>query len=155
MPLDLVRLGDRREDVADATELLLEFGRAPERRISVRRLESEVASLPGPYAPPEGGFLLGRRDGHPVACGGYRAMEDGCELKRIYVRPAWRGEGHGRTIVEALIREATTAGYRTMRLDTLPDFVAAAALYRSLGFRETGPFKDFGVPGLLYFERSL
>jgi ribosomal protein S18 acetylase RimI-like enzyme len=76
-------------------------------------------------------------------------------MKRLYVRPAFRGKGVGRRLVEAIINEARLAGYAYMRLDTLPAMAAAVALYRSLGFRETAPCGNRPVAGAIYFELPL
>jgi putative acetyltransferase len=115
-------------------------------------LEAELAALPGGYD-----ALLVARDGEEVVgCVGLRPLGDGvCEMKRLYVRPAGRGSGAGRALVEAIVEEARRLGFRTMRLDTLPTMAAAQALYRSLGFTEIERYNDNPIEGVRFFELSL
>ena len=123
--------------------------------------ELEVNSLPGPYAPPDGKLLLAIGDGEEdpddaAGCGAFRSLELGvCEMKRLYVRPAFRGKGVGRTLVEALIAEARSIGYERMVLDTLPSMGDAHKLYRRLGFHEISSYQSDPIPGALFFELAL
>lgn len=114
--------------------------------------EAELTALPGGYD-----VLLLARDGDDiVGCVALRALEDGvCEMKRLYVRPASRGSGAGRALVEASIARARELGYATMRLDTLPTMDAARALYLSLGFRQIERYNDNPIEGVLFFELAL
>jgi putative acetyltransferase len=114
--------------------------------------EAELAALPGGYD----SVLIARVGEDAVGCVALRALGEGaCEMKRLYVRPAARGSGAGRALVEAIVGEARRLGYRTMRLDTLPTMGTAQALYRSLGFFETERYNDNPVPGVLFFELAL
>jgi GNAT superfamily N-acetyltransferase len=116
----------------------------------------ELAGLPGRYAPPSGRLLLAVAASGPAGCVALRDLGDGvCEMKRLYVRPAHRGSGAGRLLAEAVIAEARTAGYRQMRLDTLPFMGRAIALYESLGFRPVEPYTVNPHPGALYLARTL
>lgn len=121
-----------------------------------QNFEAELAELPGRYAPPEGRLLLGRDQDEVVGAIAMRSLGDGiAEMKRLYVRPAYRGHGYGRLLAKRIIAEAHTAGYRAIRLDTLPMMAAAIVMYRALGFWEISPYYVNPVPGALFFELSL
>jgi len=118
--------------------------------------EQELAELPGAYAPPRGRLLLAREDDEAAGCGALRPLSsEACEMKRLYVRDAFRGRGVGRLIAQALLGEARGIGYRAMRLDTLPSMTAAIPLYRSLGFREIPPYTANPVEGAIFLEKEL
>ena len=114
-------------------------------------------SLPGPYAAPSGGLFLASDAGHVVGCVGYKPLGGGaCELKRLYVRPAFRGRGIARALCDHAIFEAKRKGYMVMRLDTLERLEAAVRLYKELDFVEIDPYYDNPLPEkVLFLERSL
>ncbi len=123
-----------------------------------QNFEAELAGLPGDYAGPRGTMILARSpaSGELVGCVALRPVPGQpqlCEMKRLYVRPAGRGEGLGRKLAVAAMEEARRLGYRRMCLDTLPSMTAAQALYRDLGFRQTGVAAS--EPPVLLFEREL
>jgi GNAT superfamily N-acetyltransferase len=123
-----------------------------------RSLEDELASLPGVYAPPKGKLLLATVAGQPVGCVGLRPFpqEGTCEMKRLYVRPTFRGGKLGRLLVERAVQEARGLGYSRLRLDTHPPSMQAAlAMYRDCGFQEVRPEPAEPVEGLLYMELLL
>jgi ribosomal protein S18 acetylase RimI-like enzyme len=118
--------------------------------------EEELADLPGGYAPPQGRLLLALQNGHTTGCVALRPLEPGvCEMKRLYVRPAYRTHGIGRVLVDRIVQEARQAGYRYMRLDTLPSMAAALGLYRRLGFREIAPYYENPIEGAVFLELQL
>ncbi len=128
--------------------------------LAFQDFEGELASLPGEYAAPAGALLLAAVGGQIAGCGALRALRDvdypnACEMKRLYVRHAFRRFGLGRIIAQALIDRATRAGYSTMLLDTLDDMEAARGLYASLGFQEIPPYYFNPVPGAHYLMVEL
>ena len=150
-------------ELEQAAALLREYADSPDydatfaESLAIQDFARELAELPGAYAPPAGRLLLALVDGEPAGCAALKALDavDVCEMKRLYVRPAFRSLGLGRALVEALIEEARAAGYCAMRLDTLPEMRAAQRLYRSLGFYEIPPYSEQSVAGALFFERRL
>ena len=121
-----------------------------------QNFETELAELPWEYVPPEGRLLLATTPADAAGCIALRKIAgDTCEMKRLYVRPAFRGQRIGRMLVTALIEEARRIGYARMRLDTLPSMTEAAALYRSFGFREIAPYRYNPVENSVFMELGL
>lgn len=125
--------------------------------LAYQGFDAELASLPGHYAPPGGTLLLAQgADGQPLGCVAVRRLDDGvAELKRLYVSPAARGLGLGRSLLQAATGAAVAMGYRELRLDTLPTMHEAIAMYRKAGFRAVAPYYDSAVAGTLFFRRDL
>ncbi|MDZ7868701.1 MAG: GNAT family N-acetyltransferase [Rheinheimera sp.] len=122
--------------------------------------EQELSHLPGDYAEPAGALLLASIDGEPAGCCAFRPLANSdhlnaCEMKRLFVRPAFRGLGLGRQLVEAVVIGAQQAGYTTMLLDTLSDMEAARALYQEIGFVETEPYYHNPLAGAHYLKLDL
>ena len=145
----------------DATrELFTEYAQALGIDLCFQNFDAELASLPGDYAAPQGCLLLAFVDGELAGCGGLRPLGDvdyanACEMKRLYVRRAFRRFGLGRLLTQALIDGAVQAGYSVMLLDTLDDMEAARGLYESLGFVEVPPYYFNPIPGAHYLKVEL
>jgi putative acetyltransferase len=150
-------------DLDAARALFLEYVHAPDWEpgfaayLAQQDFRAELAALPGPYAPPGGALLLAWIGTGPVGCVACKPLEPPavCEMKRLYVRPAARGRGVAEQLVRRLLRTARDAGYRRMRLDTLPSMAAAQRLYARLGFADVPAYCANPVPGARYLEADL
>lgn len=144
------------DHIAAVRELFLEYAASLNFDLCFQNFESELAALPGDYAPPRGELLLAINGTTFTGCVAMRPLEsDICEMKRLYLRLAYRGSGAGRRLAAAIIDSARRAGYRRMRLDTIGTMSEAIALYRSLGFREIAPYRHNPIAGASYFELEL
>jgi len=144
-------------DIQHARTLFKEYATGLAIDLCFQNFEKELAGLPGEYAPPHGRLLLARAEKGIAGCVAMRKIgPDTCEIKRLFVRPEFRGQGLGRQLAETMIRKARQLGYERMRLDTLPPRMSGAiALYRSLGFTEIEPYYDHPVPGALFMQLEL
>jgi len=143
-------------DLELARALFREYQRAIGVDLCFQGFDAELAALPAAYARPGGRLLLAWRGEALAGCGALRPLGPGvAELKRMWTRPAHRGQGVARAVAEALLAAARAEGYRVVRLDTLDSMSAARALYRSLGFVEIGPYYPNPLPGVVYMERPL
>jgi len=145
------------EQVAQARELFLEYAQSLGVNLCFQNFEQELAGLPGHYAPPHGRLLLAEYNGQLAGCVALHQWEPGiCEMKRLYLRPSFRGKGLGRVIAETIIAEARNIGYQHMRLDTIePIMKDAVEMYRKLGFREIAPYRPNPIAGAMYMELHL
>jgi putative acetyltransferase len=152
----LIREATSETELAIVRELFLEYARSIEVDLCFQNFNQELATLPGRYAPPGGCLWLACTEREPAGCAGLRGLDDGlCEMKRLYVRPGFRGRGGGRLLAEAAIAAARRAGYSAMRLDTLTSMEAAIALYRSLGFQTIPPYYDNPSGCAVFMELDL
>lgn len=144
-------------DMALARSLFREYARWLDVDLCFQDFEAELAGLPGKYAPPAGGMWLARVAGEPAGIVCLRPLAPGiCELKRLWLRPGYRGGGLGRRLTETAIQAARAQGYRAMRLDTIRSHMAVAgALYARLGFREIAAYYDNPHPEAAYLELDL
>ena len=140
-------------DLESIRTLFREYADSLGVNLDYQGFEDELRDLPGKYAPPAGTLLLAYNDDDLVGCVGVRPLDDEtAEMKRLFVRPAGRGMGLGRTLAEAAIRFATATGYSRMRLDTLPQMDRAQELYRTLGFMPIEAYRFSPVPGTVFLE---
>jgi ribosomal protein S18 acetylase RimI-like enzyme len=148
------------EEFAALRELLREYAQSLDVDLCFQNFDEELAVLPGEYAEPRGGLWLVRVGGALAGCCAMRPLDNSdypnaCEMKRLYVRPDFRGLGLGRQLAEATLDCARSAGYDCVLLDTLSDMEAARALYEELGFEEVPPYYHNPIPGAHYLKVQL
>ncbi len=146
--------------VATAQALFSEYAGTLDIDLCFQNFDAELAALPGEYATPGGALLVALVDGAPAGCGAFRALPDAdypnaCEMKRLFVRPAFRRTGLGRQLAQRLMDLATQAGYSHLLLDTLDTMEAAREMYASLGFEEIPPYYFNPIPGAHYLKVDL
>jgi len=140
----------------EAEKLIREYAASLGVSLDFQQFDDEIANLPRDYGAPDGMMLLARHRDTYVGCGALRRFSgDACEMKRLYVRSAAQGRGIGRAIAVALVDEARRVGYRRILLDTLPSMHGAQALYRSLGFVETAPYRFNPIDGTAFMVLEL
>ena len=144
-------------DVQHVRELFAEYVEWLGINLCFQNYDKELAELPGEYAPPEGRLLIAYAGEEVAGCVALRSLGDGvCEMKRLYVRPAFRGERLGWKLVELVLEEARKTGYERIRLDTLPGKMdRAIAMYRVLGFNDIEPYYHNPVTGAAFMELVL
>jgi len=145
-------------DLADAARLFRAYAAALPIDLGYQGFEEELAALPGKYAPPAGGLLLARTPaGEAIGCVAFRPIAGDCicEMKRLFVSPEARGLGLGRALIDAILQAARAAGYREMRLDTLPTMQGALALYAQAGFGPIAAYYPTPIEGTIFLGRAL
>lgn len=156
--------------IAAVRELFQEYAASLSFNLCFQSFEEELARLPGEYAPWSGMLLLGLVDDQSAGCVAMHRLEgamagtygdlyggsDVCEMKRLYVRPEFRGCGLGRELIDAILKCAAGIGYRRMRLDTIPSEMGAAVeMYRKFGFVEIEPYRTNPISGAKYMELDI
>jgi ribosomal protein S18 acetylase RimI-like enzyme len=143
-------------EVEAVRDLFREYAAQLNVDLGFQAFDQELAGLPGAYAPPRGCLLLARIGRDTAGCVALRPRDgDTCEMKRLYVRPEFRGRGLGRRLARRVIGEARRMGYRRMVLDTLESMEAARRLYASLGFAPTAPYYPSPLPGARFLALRL
>lgn len=141
---------------AAARDLVREYAASLSVNLDFQNFDEELQHFETEYAPPTGTFLLARNETEFLACGAFRRFSGSdCEMKRLYVRPSGRNLGLGRQLATALIAEAKSLGYQRMLLDTLPTMQSAQALYKSLGFVATAPYRFNPIAGSSFLKLDL
>jgi len=144
------------EKIAAVRGLMREYGASLGVDLSYQNFEEELRGLPGDYAPPLGTLLLALAGEEAAGCVAIRPLaENFCEMKRLYVRPAWRSTGLGKRLVEAALGDARRAGHHFVRLDTLPAMTAARQLYAALGFLPIAPYYQSPIAGTAFLQLDL
>lgn len=147
-------------DLDAVRTLFVEYANALNVDLHFQNFDAELAELPGEYGGPRGGLLLATVDGQFAGCCAMRPLDtvdypNACEMKRLYVRPHYRGLRLGRWLAEAILDAARLAGYDCILLDTLNDMEAARALYQELGFEEVPPYYFNPIAGAHYLKAQL
>ena len=146
-----------RIELISAAALLRAYAKALPVDLAPQGFSQELASLPGPYAPPQGELLLAKRGDHVLGCIALKPLEPprAAEIKRLFVRPQARGKGIAKALIAAAVATAKALGYDEIKLDTLPEMTSAIALYKASGFVPIAPYGSHPYPGLVTLGKRL
>ena len=154
--MEVIRSASTDAGFAQARGLFEEYAAGLGIDLYFQGFSQELETLSWMYGAPRGVLLLAELEGLPAGCAAVRPLEHGtCELKRVYVRPDFRGSGMGRRLTESALQAARKLGYARMRLDTLPQMAAAQQLYESLGFRDIPAYYGEPMAGQRFMEAAL
>ena len=160
MSLELIPAYDRAEEIlslfTEYTHMLVSHDPSFQIYLDIQHYEDEIRDLEAKYGRPEGRLYLALWDGEAAGCIALRKLDDGCcEMKRLYVRPAFRGHGIGDALVDRVIQDAKAMGYRSMLLDTLPFLESAIHMYQKRGFYEIPCYNDSPVETTIFMQYDL
>ncbi|MCG8640742.1 MAG: GNAT family N-acetyltransferase [Desulfobacterales bacterium] len=151
-----IRQARTKTEIEDVRRLFREYESFLDVDLCFQSFEEELAGLPGKYTPPGGGLLIAVDGERTVGCVAVRQLSpEICEMKRLYVKPEARGTGLGRALARQIVETAKGIGYSKMRLDTLGKLRTARRIYTSMGFKETIPYYENPIPGVVYMELAL
>lgn len=155
--LQIVVIEEESPELDNIRTLFREYEQELDENLCFQSFEAEVKDPLKKYGPPTGTLLLAYWEQEIAGCIAFTAMTEPstCEMKRLYVKPAFRKYGIGRKLAEVLLKIAAEKGYTTMKLDTLEKLQAAIRLYEQLGFEKTGAYYDNPLPGVVYMEKKL
>jgi len=152
-----LKLAESAKDIQIIKELFLEYAKWLDFPLCFQGFDEELATLPGKYSKPEGRLYIAYWDNKTAGCIGLRKISDGiCEMKRLYLRPEFRGKKIGNRLVEKIIEDAKIEGYLFMRLDTINERMGnAVEIYKNYGFKEIEAYYENPEPHTLYMELDL
>ena len=144
------------ECVENAKELIREYAQSLEFDLGFQDFDKEMENFPGQYASPRGCLYVALDANQPIGCVALRDLGHGvCEMKRLYVKPSFRGQKVGKLLTEVVIKAARDMGYNYMRLDTVPSMKHANMLYNAMGFKQIAPYRFNPIEGATFFELNL
>lgn len=152
-----LKIAQSKDEIKLIKELFLEYATWLDFPLCFQGFDEELATLPGKYSLPNGRLYIAYWNNEPAGCIGLRKLNDGiCEMKRLYVRPAFRGNNIGKKLVEKIIEDAKSGNYSLMRLDTIKDRMGnAVEIYENFGFIEIEAYYNNPDPNTLYMELDL
>ncbi|SRR5579871_112799 len=150
------RFANTDEDYEVARVLFREYGNSLNNELALQNFDEELINIRSIYGLPEGGIVLAHEDGLSLGCSGIKKLEPGvAELKRYYVRPAFRGRKIGLAMIQLSIQFASDLGYNKIKLNSLPEMKRAQEIYYAIGFYEIPAYFDNGIPGTIFMEKNL
>ena len=155
----IIKHADSLSEIEMIKNLFNEYVLSLGENLDFQGYDSELSSLPGIYSPPSGTLLLALDNGQPAGCAALKKIGGPenkiCEMKRLYVKPEYRGKKLGKKLASMIIEEAVKKGYRIMYLDTLERLKAAMNMYSSLGFTKTEPYYNNPIEDAVYLKLDL
>ena len=142
--------------IEKSKDLIREYAQSLEFDLGFQEFDQEMENFPGPYALPGACLYIALHDNQPIGCVALRDLGQGiCEMKRLYVKPHFRGQRVGKLLAEVVINTARSMGYDYMRLDTVLSMKHANILYNALGFKQIAPYRFNPIEGATFFELNL